>query len=63
MSFSISDSSTIPVQHKRTVSKRVIENGNPLVICKKACEIAKHGASALATLGAAVAATKKATQV
>lgn len=73
MSFSISNSATVPAWHKCTISEHVIENGDPLVICKKACKVAKHGASASATLEAvptvealnpkAVAATKRKTQV
>ena len=46
MSFSTSDSSTIPMQRKRTISKCVIENGDPLAVRKKARE---QGPSALAT--------------
>jgi len=63
MSFSISDSSAIPARGKRTVSERAIENGDPLVLRKKAHEVAKHGPSVSTTSEAAVAATKKATQV
>jgi hypothetical protein len=46
MSFLASDSSTIPMRRKRTVSERVTENGDPLVVRKKAREAAKQGASA-----------------
>ena len=69
MTFSISNSSTVPAWHKHTISEHVIENGDSLVICKKTCEVAKHEASASVTLEAistvealnpkAVAATKK----
>ena len=44
--MSTSDSSTIPMRRKRTISERVTENGDPLVVRKKAREAAKQGASA-----------------
>ena len=49
MSFSTLDSSTIPMQRKRTVSERITENGDPLVVRKKARDAAKQGASASVT--------------
>jgi len=62
-----------PAWCKCTISEHIIENSDPLVICKKACEVTKHGASTSATSEAvptvealnskAVAATKKKTQV
>ena len=49
MSFSTSDSSTIPMWCKHTISKHVIENGDPLAVRKKAREAARQGPSALVT--------------
>ena len=49
MSFSTSDSSTIPMRRKHTISECVIENGDPLAIRKKAHEAARQGPSALVT--------------
>jgi len=49
MSFSTSNSSTVPMRRKRTVSEHVTENGDPLAVRKKAREAAKQGASASVT--------------
>jgi hypothetical protein len=48
MSFSTNDSSTIPMRHKRTISKRVINNGDPLVANKRARDAAKLTPASLA---------------
>jgi hypothetical protein len=48
MSFSTPDSSTTPMRRKRTVSERITENGDPLVVRKKARDAAKQGASSSA---------------
>jgi hypothetical protein len=45
MSFSMPDSSAVPIRRKRTASERVTENADPLVVRKKAREAAKDGAS------------------
>lgn len=55
--MSFSGSSTLPARRKRTVSERVIENGDPLVIKKKAREAAEQASSL------APSTTKKTTQV
>ena len=44
--MSFSESSTVPVHHKWTISEHVTENGDPLAIRKKACEAAKNGSVA-----------------
>ncbi len=49
MSFSTSNSSTIPTRRKHTISEHVTENGDPLAIRKKARDAAKQGASASVT--------------
>jgi hypothetical protein len=49
MSFSTSDSSAVPMRRKHTISERVMENGDPLAIRKKAREAVKQGASASVT--------------
>lgn len=55
--MSFSGSSTLPARRKRTVSECVIENGDPLVIKKKAREAAEQASSL------APSTTKKTTQV
>ena len=39
--MSFSESSTLSMQHKHTLSECEIENCDPLVVKKKACEAAK----------------------
>jgi hypothetical protein len=68
MSFSTSDSSSnLPPGRKRTVSQRITENGDPLVVKKKAREALKQQTSTSAipaTEPAALAiVTKKVPQV
>jgi hypothetical protein len=41
MSFSSEDPATVPMRRKRTVSERVTNNGDPLVVNKKAREAAR----------------------
>ena len=39
--MSFSEASTVPMRRKRTVSERVTDNGDPLVVRKKAREAEK----------------------
>jgi len=48
MSFSHNNTSIIPMRRKRTISERVINNGDPLVANKKAREAAKLTPASLA---------------
>jgi hypothetical protein len=57
-----SNSSTIPMRRKRTISERVTDNGDPLVIRKKAREAAKQGASASVAFQAASSTSESATK-
>ena len=42
LEMSSSESSTIPMRRKRTISERVTDNGDPLVVRKKAGEAAEQ---------------------
>jgi hypothetical protein len=51
------------MQRKRTVSERITENGDPLVVRKKACDAAKQGASASVASKPSTASSTKRSQV
>ena len=55
----MSFSSTVPMRRKRTITERITQNGDPLVVKKKAREAAKEALTA----GEAPSTTKKVSQL